>query len=507
MSKNVKILLITITVFVAMAALTFFVWQQQVRHQHSLLSQRTEDVCVEASRRLQVFMESHLRVASIFAKRWSTHETRDFSQKRFEEFSSVLLQELPGYFAVGIISPDLKSSWVVPADVPIAEVVLDPENLPMLEKAKRLDQIVLSEPFESVQGVTAVYAVLPLFRMEEFLGFLVADFNSEELINDCFHERIRSKYHFMVRDGEHLIFQSAHEVDEQSFAAASIKTHVVLEIRNRSWSLDMIPRKEKIEAYGWSASLPLPLFGIFMSVGLSWLVFLLLRRIEMFRSVRDQQMLLARKVLMAQEEERARISRELHDELGQLLTALRLEMGWLEKSISVERKNETGVLGNSISLVEQATGELRRMCKGLRPPLLDDLGIEPAVRLLVKEFRELSGIRVSLNMELDERTDQVSEEIALCIYRILQESLTNISRHAGATQVTIKLTVSSDVLTLLVADNGSGFDPNNLGELQGWGLQGMSERSSLVGGALEIHSDPNRGTQIIFQVPLVNQRK
>lgn len=456
---------------------------------------------------MQVFMESHLRVASIFARRWSTHETRDFSKKRFEEFSSVLLEELPGYFAVGMMSPDLKQVWVVPGDVPIATVVMHPNNIPVLEEAKRFGRAVLSEPFESVQGATTVFAVLPLYRADEFLGYLIVDFNADELINDCFHERIRSKYHFMIRDGERVIFHSAPEVDEKSFAASSIKADVSLEVRNRNWFLDMIPRKEKVEAYGWTASLPLPLFGLFMSVGLSWLVFLLLRRMEMFRSARDQQVMLARKVLIAQEEERARISRELHDELGQLLTALRLEMAWLEKSKTAEGENQAGVLGNSISLVEQATDELRRMCKGLRPPLLDDLGIEPAVRLLVKEFAELSGIDVRLHVDLDERSIHVSEEIALCIYRILQESLTNISRHAGATQVTIRLSVTSNVLSLSVADNGLGFDPTNLGELQGWGLQGMRERSSLVGGELEIQSDRTRGTRIIFRAPLTDQRK
>ncbi|MFH1755993.1 MAG: histidine kinase, partial [Candidatus Latescibacterota bacterium] len=443
----------------------------------------------------------------IFARRWSTHEARDFSKKRFDEFSSIMVQELPGYYAMGLINPDLTETWVVPANVPIADVVLDPKNLPLLQQAKRSRQAVLSEPFESVQGATTVCAVLPLYQMEEFLGYLVVDFNADELINDCFHERIRSNYHFIVRDGARLIFQSTPEIDEKSFAAASINADVSLQVRNRNWHLDMIPRKEKVKAYGWSVSLPLPLFGIFMSIGLSWLVFLLLRRIDMYRSARDQQILLARKVLMAQEEERARIARELHDELGQLLTALRLEMGWLEKSISGERKNETGVMFNSIALIEQAAGELRRMCKGLRPPLLDDLGIEPAVRLLVNEFKELSAINVRLTLELDDKTTHISEEIALCVYRILQESLTNISRHAGASQVTIKLSLSANLLTLLVADNGSGFDTDELGELQGWGLQGMRERSNLVGGVLEIRSEQNGGTQIDFHVPLRNQKK
>lgn len=500
--RAVKNWLITAVVFLATVTLTLLVWQRQINNQHLLLSQRTEDVCLQAARRLEVFMKSQLSVASIFATRWATHETRDFSRTRFQEFNSVLLQELPGYHAVGLIPPDLGEGWLVSRKASVAEFIIEREYYPILEEARRSGRVSMSAPFESGNGATNVYAVLPLSRGNEYLGYLVVEFNTEALINDCFQEQIRSRYHFVVRDGQHRMFQSSPDSSDEQFAKASTRANVDLKIRNRTWTLDLVPRKEMSEAYGWSASLQLPLFGIFISLGLSWTVYLLLRRLEMFRAARDQQVLLARKTLLAQEEERARVSRELHDELGQVLTALRLELGWLEARVAEMRNEENAVVANIVSLVDQATRELRRMCKGLRPPLLDDLGLEPAVRLLVDEFEVLANVDVELDLGLNEKNSSVHKEIALCAYRILQESLTNISRHARATKVQIELNTNPKELTLRILDDGEGFDMQDLGELRGWGLEGMRERAHLVGGKLRIHSARQQGTEIVFRVPL-----
>lgn len=506
-TDRLKQWLVPLLVLLSMAALTFFVWRQQVEHQHSLLVQRTEDVSVESGRRLEVFVASHLRVASIFARRWSTHESRDFSEKRFEEFASVLVEELPGYYAIGLIPPDLGQGWTVPGGVPIPEIVLDPGRRQVLEESRKIGDAVLSEPFESVQGATTVYAVLPLLRESEFLGYLVVDFRTRALIDDCFHERIRSKFHFVIRDGERVIYRSSEDIDDEYFSMAAARASVTIPVLNRAWTLDMVPQREKARAYGWAANLPLPLLGIFMSLGLSFLVFLLIRRMDLYRAARDQQTLLSRKVLAAQEEERARISRELHDELGQLLTALRLEMGWLEKRMPVEKAMETSALGNAVPLVEQATEELRRVCRGLRPPLLDDLGLEPAVGLLVDELRERSAVKVSTEISLEEHKGRLPREVALCAYRILQESLTNVSRHSRATEVKIGLTGSPDRLSLEVIDNGCGFDVDGLGGMQGYGLEGMRERANLVGGSLEVSSRPEQGTRVSFEVSLAGKIK
>ena len=217
--------------------------------------------------------------------------------------------------------------------------------------------------------------------------------------------------------------------------------------------------------------------------------------------------ILSRKILLAQEEERLRLSRDLHDELGQLLTAQRLELDWLEKKM--EPANGTGGDGfkNAMKLVEDATRELRRICRGLRPPLLDDLGLEPAVHLLVEEFRERTGMNADLVIRLKDEGASVPKELALCTYRILQESITNVSRHSGAEHVDISLVYSPHELVLSVHDNGKGFDAGLAGTGSGSGITGMHERAHLVGGSVDVKSSPEGGTRVVFRAPLGEDRE
>lgn len=491
-----------IGVFTVLFLLTLVVWRQQVDYQRLLLSRHTEDVCMQASRRLEVFMESHLRVASIFSKRWATHESRDYSKQRFDTFASLLIAELPGYHAVALLSPDRSSYWVVPDTSSARHSMRNRPDPELLERSLSDRQPLISAPFTAPNGDETIYAAQAVMRGDSLLGYLVVDFLMSTLINDCFHQRIRSEFDFLIQDGEEIVFASGPAVTAARLERAPIHADRSFPIRNRTWRLAMAPIVSSASAFAGTAHLPVLVFGIVLSLGLSLLVYLLFHRMELFQSARDQQALLSRKVLIAQEEERARVSRELHDELGQLLTALRLELGWLEKRIPAMQESESSVMRNTIALNEQATEELRRMCRGLRPPLLDDLGLEPAVMHLIQELRGRSDLEVRAEFSLDEKAVPISKEIALCTYRILQESLTNISRHARAKRADITLTATRQELLLAVRDDGIGFETAALGGLQGWGLEGMRERANLVGGNLEIHSTHRRGTRVIFRVPL-----
>lgn len=211
--------------------------------------------------------------------------------------------------------------------------------------------------------------------------------------------------------------------------------------------------------------------------------------------------MLSRKALMAQEEERARVSRDLHDELGQLLTASRFELGWLQKHAAEMPDEVSNALARAIEAVEKSADELRRICRGLRPPLLDDLGLEPAVRLLAQEFEERTGLEVDMETQVDE-AQPVRMEVALCTYRVLQESLNNVGRHASARSVDISLMVSSRELKLSVYDDGKGFDVEALADDGGVGIAGMRERASLVGGSVRIRSAPSEGTRVVLQIPI-----
>ncbi len=213
--------------------------------------------------------------------------------------------------------------------------------------------------------------------------------------------------------------------------------------------------------------------------------------------------LLSRKALMAQEEERARVSRDLHDELGQLLTASRFELGWLQRHTAEMPEEASNALGRTVEAVEKSADELRRICRGLRPPLLDDLGLEPAIRLLAQEFEERTGLKVDLETQMDESID-VSKEVALCAYRIAQEAFNNISRHADARSVDVSLVGSSKEVMLSVYDDGRGFEVEEPSADGGVGITGMRERTSLVGGSLEIRSAPSQGTRVVLRVAPLN---
>jgi two-component system sensor histidine kinase UhpB len=156
-------------------------------------------------------------------------------------------------------------------------------------------------------------------------------------------------------------------------------------------------------------------------------------------------------------------------------------------------------------LVERAATELRRVCRGLRPPVLDDLGLEPAATQLVKEFEERTGLAVHLQTRLGDDAPEVAPETALCIYRVLQESLNNVSRHARASTVQVELTRVDHCVVLKVVDDGRGFV---VGDAEhGCGLAGMRERGALVGGRLVIRSQPGAGTEVMLHVPARPDRK
>ncbi len=211
---------------------------------------------------------------------------------------------------------------------------------------------------------------------------------------------------------------------------------------------------------------------------------------------------LSRKVLMAQEEERARVSRELHDELGQVLTALRFELEFLRRRICPTTEGADEGFDNALYMVENAADELRRICRGLLPPLLDDLGLGPAMRALVEELEQHTHIPIALNLDIPDDPECVPAEASLCCYRVAQEAVHNACRHAGAKDINVTLSLGVGELNLSVYNSGRGFDPEAAAAGGGSGIGGMRERAHLVGGTLEIRSQEFQGTRVLLMVPL-----
>jgi two-component system, NarL family, sensor histidine kinase UhpB len=215
---------------------------------------------------------------------------------------------------------------------------------------------------------------------------------------------------------------------------------------------------------------------------------------RMLVRIEDERRRSGRLVLRAQEEERRRLARDLHDEVNQALTAILLRLQALSQSAPPDLDEELSELKR---LVNQAMNELLQLARQLRPSALDDHGLLPAMASQVRRFAAQTGIEADLNADGESTKLAPDEEIA--VYRIAQEALANIARHADAKKVAVDLRTGSDGLELTVRDDGRGFETDR--PATGLGLGGMAERARLVGGELTIESRPGAGTELCLRVP------
>jgi two-component system, NarL family, sensor histidine kinase UhpB len=216
---------------------------------------------------------------------------------------------------------------------------------------------------------------------------------------------------------------------------------------------------------------------------------------RMLARLEEERVESGRAVIRAQEEERARIAQDLHDEVNQALTAILLRLQAVSQDAPPEVSDE---LAEVRRLVNQAMDELLRLARQLRPTALDDHGLYSAIEGQVRRFSTQTGIDADLRTHGDQVELDPDREIA--VFRVAQEALANIARHAGASSVEVDVTRLGDHgVALTVRDDGRGFSPE--GESNGLGLNGMAERARLVGGELEIESRPGGGTALSLKVP------
>jgi len=215
-------------------------------------------------------------------------------------------------------------------------------------------------------------------------------------------------------------------------------------------------------------------------------------------STREELKRLSSELLSAQESERRRISRELHDEVGQVLSAIMLGLGNLRSAV---KDGNTGEAFRQLQLVEDMTERnasvVRNISLLLRPTMLDDLGLVPALKWYAREVSRTGPMAVEVDSE--SFVDDLPEEHRTCVFRIVQEAVRNAARHAGAQQVRIHIHEKDGMLLLSVKDDGRGFDPS---QESGLGILGMHERVEHLAGKLEVKSEPGHGTTVTFSLPL-----
>jgi PAS domain S-box-containing protein len=222
-----------------------------------------------------------------------------------------------------------------------------------------------------------------------------------------------------------------------------------------------------------------------------------LRRSEKMALQREQFQALAERLRRAREEERTRVSRDLHDQIGQILTAIKLDLTWITRRLPKANGEFHDRLKGTIGLINDGIRSVRRICTGLRPGILDDLGLAAAIEWQANEFASRSGVRCDVTVPA---TDVVLDgDQATEFFRIFQECLTNVMRHAEATSVRATLREESGDLVLVVADNGKGFCESEVSD--SLGFLGMKERAQVCGGGLQIASSPGHGTTVTLRVP------
>jgi PAS domain S-box-containing protein len=597
--------LLPLLLLAILLAMTYKVWRLQISHLIHLQARHTEDVCVQAARRLQTFVEAQLEMAGVLAQDWARQGDSTARQARFERLAGLVLASSPSFHGLALLDRSAEPvSLVVEPDSTI-EPFLDADRGALLDRAYQEGIPVLSDPYPGEQSKVSFFAVWPL----EGVSMLV-EYRVEELIDDCFHGQIRAEFDFSLEDdGETLFHFGPSPVSTTEMAVIHS-----FPVRNRQWRLTVTPRADFVQGRGLRPDLSVPVFGVALSLGIALLVYLLEVRAERFRvaearyhgvfdsssdgllvlavdsTVLDanpvacamlgrgipdlagsnlsallrstaagpparlwesldrrptvrfearalhreghaldlevsacrflhegqpamlvvlsdvselraaarRQAQLSRQALAAQEEERGRLARDLHDDLGQLLTGLRLELDLLCR----QNPDLASSLARAHELVGSSLDSVRRLCKGLRPPLLDDLGLESSIRHQVAEFESRTGCLTELEVAADEEHPPYPTELSLCAYRVLQEALTNISRHAQASRARVSLEDTGMELVLVVTDNGRGFDLSGPSLSTGLGISGMYERANLVGGQLLISSTPGTGTTVELRLAL-----
>lgn len=224
---------------------------------------------------------------------------------------------------------------------------------------------------------------------------------------------------------------------------------------------------------------------------------------EQYRKSSEQLRALAARLQSVREDEQTRIAREIHDELGQALTGLKMDLAWVERKAN---EGATGVAMEKLrgmhNLIDETIRMVRRISSELRPGALDDLGLVAALEWQLSEFSERTGIQSEFHSERDDY--DLDRERATALFRIFQESLTNIARHSSATRFQVRIRPENRALVLEVRDNGRGITPAEITQTNSLGLLGMRERAFVFNGSVDITGTPGSGTTLTVRIPMAS---
>jgi signal transduction histidine kinase len=225
---------------------------------------------------------------------------------------------------------------------------------------------------------------------------------------------------------------------------------------------------------------------------------------EKLRNSRKQLRGCVSNMISIREKERAKISREIHDELSQSLTTLKMNLFLLEKKIPKNRITIHEIIKSMFKVIDSSLKEIKRIASDLRPKILDELGILEAVKWQARKFQEQTGIACEIDKK--SKTGKLDQNFSLTIFRIYQETLTNVARHAKATKVISVLKRKPDTIYMEIKDNGIGITEKQVNSADSHGITGLRERVQHYRGHIKIKGTQNQGTAVIITIPLNNRK-
>lgn len=536
---------------IGIATIALALWQGLLTQQRLHIKQVMSNQSGHIKSSIETVVNTQILALLRLGKRWEQQGGTPW--RLWKADTALYLEHQPGLQAISWVDPLLHVRWIEPlaGNEAAQDLYLGFESRlkEALDRARTQRSIVLTRSIGLVQGGQAIIAYVPLFiksikssknRFDGFIGGIFRiDALFNEIINEAIHKETRKDYHIDLFEDQQKIY-SYHPV------APPIESRWVheqaIDLYNLNWSMRIWPSRtleKKLSTAMPEISLVAGLVLAFLAMHIVRLTQVagqketMLRRLNQaledeiierkqagkelrehrqhleelvevrageLKESNSQLQQLANHLQIVREDERARIARDVHDELGQVLTVLNIDVHWISKRVSEGQPELAAKVRTMSSVITAAIGSVQRITSELRPAVLDELGLGAAVHWCMEEFEKRTGVNSRFSVELN--GVKLDSDRAMAVFRILQEALTNVTRHSHATQVITDLSIENNTLTMAVEDNGTGIDAKNIVAKNSFGLMGMRERALAFGGEVTIKGSAGEGTTILLRLPV-----
>lgn len=508
-------------VFVLLASISFYI----IKLRYSALVQEEKQVATNMAESARSRLQQSLQYSLSATQALTLTIDQDGHVHHFDSIAAYILNSNKYMDALQLVP-----GGVIRHIYPIAgheaalgyDILSDSSRNKEAFKAIKKKELFFAGPLPLRQGGMAVVGRLPVYRKNRFWGFSAVIVRLPTLLQAAGIDTSgQSGYYFQLSKvnpdtniEEYFLPERGNSIRQQDISVA---------VPNGEWKLSITPVND---SKTFSGIFPISIFALILSLtGSVFAVYLTrtparLKRLvkrktaelaldiserkkvedELLKSREDLRQL-SNHIENIREEERLHISREIHDELGQQLTVLKMDVSRLEKKLEDAGDLVSDEISRIIRAINQMVVTVRKISSELRPGLLDDLGLVAALEWYAHDFGKHSAIKTSFMTNLGD--DKFSKQLNIGLFRIFQESLTNVARHSQATRVDVSFMRHGQYVLLLIEDNGKGFSPAIVNSKKTLGILGMQERAIMMGGTYKIDSSPDRGAIIEVAVPLL----